>query len=249
MSRSDTEKDDVEAVKNIQRASYVLIFSICGLTLVVKRDNMVAMWALKSSGMLPAVLQIVLFLCAIGLVIRWIAATAHEFQLWLGNLQYAFVKSHAYTAMLGLAVILGMMLILTYDILAFTGFFSCYLLFLYWTQWVSIEHFERALNRTHVNLGEKQDKILGVLRIYWLRRPQLARVVTMMFVSQFSFALALKSSGGGPYAQPLLSSAYIIAICNIIAGEVIISRWRSARDRDLQALVDSDQNVNGAGLQ
>jgi hypothetical protein len=238
MQRSDAEKDDIDTVKSIQRAAYVLIFSICSLTLVVKRDDITAMWALKSSDMLLAILQIALFLCAIAIVIRWIATTAHEFQLWLRNLQYVFVRSHVYLAMLGLAVVLGMMLILAYNILAFTGFFSCYLLFNYWTQWISNEHFERALNRTQADSIENK-QILDVLRAYWLHRPQLARIATMMFVSLLSFALALKGSESGPHAQKLLLGAYLVTIGNILVGESIISRWRTVRDRDLQGYIDN----------
>jgi hypothetical protein len=171
-------------------------------------------------------------------VIRWIAATAHELQLWLRNLRYVFVKSHLYSAMLGLAVVMGMMLILAYNLLAFTGFFSCYLLFNYWTQWVANEHFERALNRTQATSSENS-QVLEVLRTYWLRRPQLARITTMMFVSFISFILALKGSEGGPHSRHLMIGSYFVTIGNILVGEATISRWRTIRDRDLQVYVDN----------
>lgn len=129
MKRSEAEKDEIETIKGVQRIAYLLIFSICGFTLIIKRDEIVSMWAFSLKDLPHSVLRVALFLCAIALAIRWIAATAHEFQLWLRNLHYVFIKSQVYVAMLGLAVVLGIMLILAYNILAFTAFFSCYLLF------------------------------------------------------------------------------------------------------------------------
>jgi hypothetical protein len=49
MKRSDAEKDDVDAVKSVQRIAYALIFTIGSLTLVIKREDIITMWAFKSS--------------------------------------------------------------------------------------------------------------------------------------------------------------------------------------------------------
>lgn len=168
----------------------------------------------------------------------------HEFQLWLRYLHFVFIRSHVYASMYGLAVVLGMLLILVYNIVAFTGFFSCYLLVNYWTQWVSNEHFPRALAATEKSASDSHKKVLEVLREYWLGRPQMARIATMMFFSLVSFAFALRGEAGEGSANAYTTAAYVLTTLNIAFGEAIISVWRLKRDNRLQPAIDSEVSAS-----
>lgn len=238
VKRTESQASHLDSVKNIQRSAYLLIFTIFGISLVIKSDEFVAMWTYDPEiGITQMLLQIVLFLTVLSLVLRWIAATAHEFNLWLEWLEFVFLRSQIYMAMFGLAVALGLMLILVYDLTAFTGFFSAYLLLNYWTQWISNEHFARALK--HTERTSQNKAVLAVMEHYWLKLPQLARIATMMFASLAAFSLAVASRLACQVQQELYRNfAYAVIILDIGIGETVISVWRHRRDSRLQELTD-----------
>ena len=236
MDRTPDEISDIETLKKIQFYSYPAIMVFSAGLLTIFRDSVAVTWSLNPWLVTPLALVIVI------LIGVWISATVHEFQLWQRYLCFVFIRQQVYAAMFGIAFLLGTMLVfaVAFNIVIFTGFFSTYLLFNYWTQWVTNEHFKRALisSRKKGNISESEMEVLSILNQYWLSRPQLARIATMMYFSMLSFCLAFKGINGGVYEPDYSAGAYLLIIFNIIIGEAVINRWRNVRDNKLQPIID-----------
>ena len=240
MQRTSDEVNDIDTLKKIQFFAYPAIPVFSALPLAILRDRVTALF-----GSHP-VLVSALAACIVLLVALWISATTHEFQLWQRYIHYVFIRQQVYAAMFGLAFVLGTLLVfaVAFNVVVFTAFLSSYLLFNYWTQWVTNEHFERALEVTlkSESLSASHRKILMILRHYWLARPQLARIATMMFVSLVAFALAFRGMTVDSMSANFTAAAYLLEIITIIVGEAVIYRWRHIRDSRLQPIIDSEKH-------
>jgi hypothetical protein len=124
-----------------------------------------------------------------------------------------------------------------------SGFLTVYLLVNYWTQWLSDEQFEHALQRTREgSLTRTRTRVLSVMEEYWVKRPQLARITTLMFVACMAYSLAF---AGFFQEEPLKHGLYLTSYCvlflDIFIGEIVIFRWRFKRDRNIiQAIQGSE---------
>ncbi|MFH1976502.1 MAG: hypothetical protein ABIJ52_13265 [Pseudomonadota bacterium] len=235
--RTDSEKRHIESIQKVQVQAYFAVFTVFAISLVIEKDAFVSMWdILNAPNMIPAICRIFLFLTIVSLVCRWIAATAHELNLWLDWVEFVFIKSQVYIAMFSLSIALGLMLVLVYNLTTFTAYFTIYLLLNYWTQWLSNEHFQRAIKKTEKTINN--EAVLSILETYWLRRPQLGRIATMMFFSSIAFIFSLVYElKYKPHDQLFLTLSYIIIIGTILTGEIFISCWRYKRDKDLQKII------------
>jgi hypothetical protein len=232
-SHSPQDHEFIQSVHQIQYLSYGLIFfTFLGFAgLLVFSETFRSFFVLNGSPMRTAlaVLRIVLGVTAMFYVGMWIAATFHELLLLINNLKIVFVTYQVYLAMILTAVGLGVMLLMVWNIMLFSGYFALFLLFNYWSQWLGNGYFANALAETPRT--PDNSKLLEALETYWLKRPQLARIVTMMFISLVAFAISLTGHFGARSEGEVLDlAAYGLMILNIVCGETVIIFWRSRRD-------------------
>jgi hypothetical protein len=179
--------------------------------------------------------SILFFLEFLILSFLWIGATRNELRLWIKWLKNPVDRQQVYLAILGLSMVLGTMLAFFYSIVLISAFATLYFLVNYWTQWLANDHFARALRRTREEtsgFNAAMEKRLDAMEEYWLKRPQLARITTLMFFSSVAFSLALAGFvQGGPVRYRLYLLSYFVLILSIFIGEIIICMWRRTRDR------------------
>jgi hypothetical protein len=233
ISHSTQDLEFIQSVHQMQYLSYGLIFftflAFAGLFVFSETFRSFFVFGGSNVRTMLAILRIVLGVAAMFLIGMWIAATFHELLLWINNLQIVFVTYQVYLAMILTAVGLGVMLLMVWNVVLFSGYFALFLLFNYWSQWLANDYFANALAETPRT--SENSKILAALETYWLKRPQLARVVTMMFVSLIAFALSLTGHFGARNKMEVLDViAYALIILNIVCGEALIIFWRSRRD-------------------
>jgi hypothetical protein len=199
-------------------------------------------WALPSTSdeYVPFAARVTLFFMLAVLACRWVIATDHEFELWKKWIDNPPPKSDAYWAIVGLSFTLGLCLAMAYDILWITSILTGYFLLNYWTQWLSKDHFKSALLRTRKGLRDVTRRgVLNVMEHYWLGRPQLARITTLMFFASVAFSFALAGAlGKGPHKRGLHLTATILLIFTILFGEMAIAWWRRERDRDIGKAIE-----------
>ena len=189
----------------------------------------------------------ILFIELVALAFRWVIATDHELKLWvrwLEHPEHSKGRNDAVAAMIALSLNLGIMLALSHNILLLSGYFSAYYMLNYWTQWLANAHFKDAMDHTRKYkeneiVGDKSwQKALTVLEQYWMERPQLGRITTMMFIGCIAFSLALGSKAGqNSYRHNLELAAYLVIAINILIGEILVGRWRHVRDQNIAAIV------------
>lgn len=76
-------------------------------------------------------------------------------------------------------------------------------------------------------MGSEREAVLMAMEYFWLRRPQLARIATMMFLNSIAFGLALAGQvQQEPQRHRFQLTAYCILILVLLIGEIIIAFWR-----------------------
>jgi hypothetical protein len=205
--------------------------------LVVTLNDFKSMWtpsAWDKEGLFAA--GIVLFVGLAILACRWVDATSNEMELWIDELRNPMTKKQVQGAMFGLAIVLGSLLALAHNIICVSAFMAGYFLVNYWTQWLSNEHFRRALERTReAPLDSMNFKVLDVMEEYWLARPQMARIVTMMFFASLAFSLALAGwAQQKPQRTPFYLASYVLLFLDILVGEIVMFVWRRDRDNKIE---------------
>lgn len=242
VNRSHDENQQIESIKNVQITAYVLIFTIFGLSLILRKDQFLNMWIIPDSvHFIPIFLcRIALFFLTLFLVLRWIAATAQEFEMWKTWLNTPFISNQVYVAMYGLAIALGLMLVLVYNITIFSGYFAGFLFINYWSQALANNHFKKALEYTEPT--EKNEVALNIMENYWLDRPQLGRITIMAFIATITFIISLVNDlTKSDWFSYLRIISYLLLIFNLLLGESIISYWRYQRDKDITEKVYDKQ--------
>jgi hypothetical protein len=205
--------------------------------ITVPAANFGRLWEVPAeSWALPLFVARLVFLATImGLIARWVYATLCELMIWKTWMCEPVAKRDAYAAVLVLAPVLGVLFGTVYNVTFCSGFVSTALLVNYWTQWVANYHFAETLQKTRKShLDTVQLRALRALETYWVRRPQLGRLATMMYFSSLAFALALAG-----FVQPeparsrLQTAAYAVLILTIIIGETVVTVWRYRRNKSL----------------
>lgn len=137
-----------------------------------------------------------------------------------------------------LAVGLGLMLVLVYDMTIFAGYFSGFMILNLWAQTLWNDFFRRAVENieTTSRKGDRVRKdVLEVMKAYWLRRPHRTRIVVITLFSMLSLVAGVVSNTTAiAWKHQLETFGYVILILTIVIGEAVIGSWRRARDRQLQ---------------
>ena len=186
---------------------------------------------------------IILFGVLAVLAYRWIDATSNEMEMWLDELRNPMTKKQVHGAMIGLAIILGFLLAFAHNIPFLSALMAVYFLVNYWTQWLSNKHFGRALERTRKSpLDTTNFKVLDVMEEYWLARPQMARIATMMFFALLAFSLALAGwAQQEPQKTRFYLASYVLLFLDILVGEIVMFVWRRDRDSKIELAKASEQ--------
>lgn len=190
-----------------------------------------------------SVAGIILFGGLAVLAYRWIDATNNEMEMWIEELRNPMTKKQVQGAMFGLAIVLGTLLALAHNIRCLSALMAVYFLVNYWTQWLSNEHFRQALERTRQLPNPKTNfKVLDVMEEYWLARPQMARIATMMFFASLAFSLALAGwAQQEPQRTRFYMASYALLFLNMLVGEIVIFLWRSDRDNKIELASETEE--------
>jgi hypothetical protein len=198
------------------------------------------MWAVpRGRGAIAlCAVRVVFFVELLILVFRWIIATHDQFAMWVLWLDNPFVEKKVYAALIGLPTVLGLLLAFPHKILFISGFMTVCFLVNYWTQWLSNDHFNSALLRTRgTPMSDAKSGALEAMECFWLKRPQLGRIVIMMFFSSIAFNFALAGvflrESSGLLQQFWTLGAYAILILDVLISEIVVAWWRYRLARDI----------------
>ena len=177
------------------------------------------------------------------LAYRWVHATSNEMEMWIDELRNPMTKKQVQGAMFGLAIVLGSLLALAHNIPYLSALMAVYFLVNYWTQWLSNKHFGQALERTRKSpLSTTNFKVLDVMEEYWLARPQMGRIATMMFFALLAFSLALAGwAQQEPQKTRFYLASYVLLFLDILVGEIVMFVWRRDRDSKIELAEASEQ--------
>jgi hypothetical protein len=233
-------------LKGLRTNAYVLIFGVAfGLNVVNNFKSWVPaipfVWDIKTWLFATSLIFLLQLLV---LSYSWIWATKKELNLWIKWLKNPIDKDEATLAIITLAIVLGILLAYAYMILFISFAITLYFLLNYWTQWLANDHFERALKRSRdASLNATKRKVLNIMEEYWLIRPQLARITTLMFFASMAFSLAL---AGWVQQMPRRAffylASYTVLFLNLLFGEVAIFRWRRDRDKKIKQATQQESN-------
>jgi hypothetical protein len=179
---------------------------------------------------------VILLIAVVTLVFRWVFAIGGEMRLLRDYFpdQIGPQPAQVYVWTILFSILLGTLGSLTGNIIAFSSVFAVYSLGDIWGQSLRDAQLKEAF-RQRRNLDQEdadiQRKMLAIEHFY-LETPQLQRSATVMFFSFSALSLALIGNASqSPGATEWLHvAAYIVAIATIVISEVVIWRWRKARD-------------------
>lgn len=182
--------------------------------------------------------RIVLFVEFVILAIRWIIATHYELGMWIRELNNPPSKDTEWVSMLCLSIVLGLLVSFPHRIVYISAFMTVYSFLNYWTQWICNDRFSIALEKTRVSKKHvvyDKKMVLNAMERFWIKRPQLARITSMMFFSSIAFSLAF----AGHFQQGIQRikfqlCAYILLILNILVSEIIVYYWRYILDKEIK---------------
>jgi hypothetical protein len=156
------------------------------------------------------------------------------------NLTHApIVNRQAYLAILAVAVVLGTLGYFYDKIIIFSIIFAIYNLFNMWAVWVVNQHLTETfdISKSNPTIEESSKMRIAILEEYYLRRPQIPRIVTIMFFSMTSIIFGILGAlSNSPHATYFLYGAYVIMILNISLSELVIWFWRQTRDERIKGI-------------
>jgi len=178
--------------------------------------------------LLSFVAPVILFVGLVVLMFRWIVATQDEFDLWKLWLNNPLTQQEQKATLIVFPVFMGIVPAFPNHIVVTSGFIAIYSLVNYWTQWLCNDHFHHALQRTRkTSLDSVRSEVLTVMEHFWLRRPQLGRIATMMFFNCIAFSFALAGSvQQEPQGHRFRLTAYAVLFLNLLINEIILATWR-----------------------
>jgi hypothetical protein len=238
---------DVSSFNELKLLAYSIIVGI--LFWMLNREYFVKVYQnfpdkWKSSSPIEAgifIAPIILFILLIILLIRWIFATWEGFDLWKRWLIHPMTEWQKRAAFFALAIMLGILPAFPNHIVLTSGLLMIYSFMNYWTQWLTNDHFHRALQKTRsLTVGKVQNEVLKAMENFWLKRPQLGRIIIVTFFNFVAFGFAL---AGEMQQEPQKSyfqlSAYAVLILVLFVSEVVIAWWRYKLDQSIKQIIEA----------
>ncbi len=97
------------------------------------------------------------------------------------------------------------------------------------------------MTRGKCQLTALDNAVHSAMEHYWVKLPQLKRVLILALGSVLSFGVALSSffRHSKPNEQ-LELFAYVLLILNILIGEIVVEKWRISRDAAIADAIEND---------
>jgi len=138
-----------------------------------------------------------------------------------------------------LAILLGLLLYASDDALIYSIIISLIRLAQVWGSWIL--HGQIKLGAEMVFKEESSNKEANQLALaftnFYLKRPHISLMATMMFISLVAFAFALYSKFGDVSHITLrhysLICSFSLLIISIIIDEIVNQIWRRARNKEM----------------
>jgi hypothetical protein len=174
----------------------------------------------------------VLLLVVVGLVFRWLFAVSGEMRLLRTYFedQIAAQPAQVYVWTVVFSILLGTLGALTNRITLFSALFSVYSLADIWGQSLRDMQLKKVFRAVPAPSNSEDATKFEAIRDYFLDRPQMQRSATILFFSMTALLLSMTRDRFDAYAVWAQIGAYAIMILNICLSEIIIYRWRKARD-------------------
>lgn len=241
---SDEDVEIPPVFESWRSQTYQGIVLVFGAAVAASGNKLSEIWLPPSDPleMELYIVRILLFLLFVAWAVRFVYATDKELMLWKKALGDIGSPTLGRMAMLATAIYLGLLMAFPHRIVFVSGLFTASLCINYWTQRMCNKVFARELvaGKKRYAAVTWRLQILEVMECYWVRRPQLARLVGMMLLSALAFGLALV---GAEHAEPQKSHlyviAYIILIGDLIVCETVISYWRYDRNKTIDNILES----------
>ena len=202
------------------------------------RERIKDLWPPSNSPIYYSkLLGVVLLVVIVLLVLRWILSVMGEIRMlkWYmkDSIKSQPIKAYLWTILF--SIFLGTMACFSSNITVCSAAFAIYSCFDVWGQKIRNTQLAKGLVSMDADERKDKEKELNVIKCYYLEKPQIERSVTLMFFSFVGllFAQASLFQSEATIKAWLECAAFVVVIANITVGELIIFRWRRARDKDL----------------
>ncbi|MHB8910699.1 MAG: hypothetical protein ACYDAA_17635 [Syntrophales bacterium] len=233
----DVKKVKIERWKNMEWLLSAACTIIVGVVLIVfTQDRWGLLWPVNMTlEYLSMVLGSLLLVTTLVLIWRYVFAVQGEMRMLRVFLE-EFVPApppilNMFTVLF--SVLLGILAYFSNNILIFTILFVMYNLGDLWGQSMRDKGLREAFHSAKTGSANRnRHNVLRAIELYYLERPQLHRTTSIMFFSFVALILAVLSREESESFMGLWfeCGAYVVVEFNIIISEVIIFRWRRARD-------------------
>lgn len=174
------------------------------------------------------ILSSLLALFSLGLFIAYATATNHELNLlkdYLSEGQIPRIMPKTYLAAFGLAILFGILISVTENLLVYSSIMVSYNFFDLWGNWQVSKHIGPAIdNKLKTAKSTKLKQDLQTINDFYFRNPTLPRIVTIMFMNWIVVCLALTYIF--TKNELLRNAGYILLFVNIAIGEIVVHYWR-----------------------
>ncbi|MGH7901426.1 MAG: hypothetical protein ACRENZ_06785 [Thermodesulfobacteriota bacterium] len=232
--RSNTRWEELNRLFEIGVAVVISIDSFS-----FAKEKLILLFSMESFKYFPLLqLSIILFVLTLTLIFRWIFSVLTELRIlreYFGDFKPPPFPSSTYPTVILLAIVFGILIHFYDNIAVFSGIFLCLNILDIWGQKIRNESLKRLIceanskNTSENNQKEARDAI----ETYYLKKPQITRVIITAFFTLVALILSLLANflTGSHMGKILIYFAYCIMIINIIFSGIVITLWRSQRDK------------------
>jgi hypothetical protein len=232
----------IRDLQNFKNAAYALIFTVMLASFGTNWSTIKPrLTPPPTVGALPVYLgRIAVLVSVVVLILRWVAASTSELNLWISNLTIDSPRSHVFLSMFVLALVLGVMAFVSLQTFGvFLGYMVVYFAVNILAQASFNKHYARLRKHTAIE-SECHARIVVALDHYWLEQPQLGRLFVMFLFSLLALVLWLTAADFAARWQASMKlAAEFVFVFALASGEVVISIWRWRRDDAIEAAEDA----------
>ena len=238
---SERQKPEVPALfDGLKIFAYTLIPTVVAIVAYIPGVGFERLWEWphEASDTPLFFLRLAMFVLLCVWSLRWIWATQRELTFWVIWMpEFHFARWEAVAAMLGLAPVLGTLIASAHNLPLCTGLMAATAFMNYWTQAVANEHFVDAVALSREQEVEPwREEVLEAMERFWLDRPQMGRIVAIMFAHCLTFTVAVAgaTTSSPERSRMLYIAAAVMFIVTTVAGEVVVAVWRRRLSRDIE---------------
>ena len=146
------------------------------------------------------------------------------------------VRPKVYYLISSLAISFGILLSVSDNVLLFSAVMVHFNLVDMWANWEVNKELRRLIDPKLTDGRDSVSKeIVQILDRYYFENPILPRIAAILFVNWIAVSLAVVAFYEDESLSIILrNTAYAVLYSNIIASEIVISRWRKKRDLNIK---------------